>query len=99
MPEISRFLGIVIRMFMRGHPGSGRMEHGPAHFHAIYDECHETVDIETLEFSEVRGYGRLPTRARALVREWSELHRAELRAAWDRAQANQAPLPYIAGLE
>jgi len=29
MPEISRFLGIIIRMFHRG-------EHGPAHFHAIY---------------------------------------------------------------
>lgn len=99
MPEISRFLGIVIRMFMRGQPGGGRMEHGPAHFHAVYDDCEETVNIETLELNEVRGHNRLPPRVVALVREWAEAHRAELMATWARAQANQAPLPYIEGLE
>jgi len=30
MPEISRFLGIVIGIFPREHP--------PAHFHAVYGE-------------------------------------------------------------
>lgn len=35
MPEISRFLGIVIR------------EHAPAHFHAEYGDYEITVDIET----------------------------------------------------
>ena len=39
MPEISRFLGIVIRMHIR--------EHAPAHFHAEYGEYEITVDIET----------------------------------------------------
>ena len=34
MPELSRFLGIVITMFYR--------EHGPPHFHASYGE----FDIE-----------------------------------------------------
>lgn len=99
MPEISRFLGIVIRMLMRGQPGAGRREHGPGHFHAIYDQHQETVDIETLEFKEVRGYERLPPRVRNLVKEWAELHRTDLRVAWVRAQSNQAPLPYIPGLE
>ena len=39
MPEISRFLGIVIAMFYR--------DHAPPHFHAIYGEFEMTVDIET----------------------------------------------------
>lgn len=39
MPEISRFLGIVIRMYYRAH--------APPHFHAEYDEFEITVEIET----------------------------------------------------
>jgi len=39
MPEISRFLGIVVAMFYR--------DHGPAHFHAFYGDYHVTVTIET----------------------------------------------------
>lgn len=38
-PEISSFLGIVIRMYIR--------EHYPAHFHVEYGEYEITVDIET----------------------------------------------------
>jgi hypothetical protein len=37
MPEIERFLGIVIGIFPR--------EHLPAHFHAVYGEYTITVDI------------------------------------------------------
>jgi hypothetical protein len=39
VPELCRFLGIVIAMFYR--------EHGPAHFHAVYGEFDITVEIET----------------------------------------------------
>ena len=38
MPEISRFLGIIIRMYLR--------EHAPPHFHAEYGEYEITVDIK-----------------------------------------------------
>ena len=41
MPEVSRFLGIIIRMFHRG-------EHGPAHFHATYGGKTIRIEIETL---------------------------------------------------
>ena len=41
MPEISRFLGIVIAMYYR--------DHAPPHFHAIYGEHEATVNIETGE--------------------------------------------------
>jgi hypothetical protein len=40
MPEISRFYGIVIRIFFGDHP--------PPHFHAVYGEYSAKVDIETL---------------------------------------------------
>ena len=39
MPELSRFLGIVIYRYYS--------EHGPAHFHAEYGEYEISVEIET----------------------------------------------------
>ena len=52
MPEISRFLGIVIAMFYS--------EHGVAHFHAIYGEHEASIEIES-----ERAHGHLPKRALA----------------------------------
>lgn len=46
MPELSRFLGIVIGIFPR--------EHAPPHFHAVYGEYQITVDVKT---GIVHGYG------------------------------------------
>ena len=40
MPEISRFFGIVIRMFYD--------DHAPPHFHASYVEHEVLITIETL---------------------------------------------------
>lgn len=85
MPEISRFLGIVIGMFFR--------EHGPPHFHAAYGEFEITVEIETGVVS-----GRFPRRALAHVLEWTTLHRDELLENWRLARAGQ-PLRPIAPLE
>jgi hypothetical protein len=39
MPELSRFLGIVIAMYYRDHP--------PPHFHAVYAEYEATINIHT----------------------------------------------------
>ena len=85
MPEISRFLGIVIAMYYR--------EHGPAHFHAIYGDFEVTVEIETGHVN-----GTLPKRAQSHVLEWLQLHRDELRAAWALARESR-PLPKIEPLE
>jgi len=70
MPEISRFFGIVIRMFYN--------DHQPAHFHAIYGEYEALIEIAT--FDILRGF--LPPRALALVREWATLHQIELAEDW-----------------
>ena len=48
MPEISRFLGIVITMYFN--------DHNPPHFHVRYEEYRALVGIEPLELRE----GRLP---------------------------------------
>ena len=85
MPEISRFLGIVIRMYFR--------EHAPAHFHAEYGEYEVTVDIETGVVT-----GKFPRRALAAVLEWYVLHKDELMANWEAAM-NRKPLSGIAPLE
>lgn len=74
MPELSRFFGVVIRMFYS--------DHDPAHFHAIYGEYEALIEVETLSIFR----GSLPRRALALVLEWAALHRAELRDDWQRAR-------------
>ena len=86
MPEISRFLGIVIRMYY--------LDHTPAHFHASYGGAEVQVCIEP---PGVLG-GRLPPRVLALVIEWGTIHQGELLENWRRLRANQPPL-YIAPLE
>ena len=63
MPEISRFFGIVIRMFYN--------DHAPPHFHASYGDREALIEIETLGVYR----GDLPRRAMALVLEWALLHR------------------------
>jgi hypothetical protein len=85
MPEISRFLGIVIGMFYS--------EHGIPHFHARYGEHRASIDIET-------GFmrGDLPPRVSALVLEWRALHVAELLENWQRARDGR-PLVPVSPLE
>lgn len=86
MPIISRFFGIIIRMFFN--------EHAPPHFHAEYAEHRAVINIRTLEVIE----GKLPRRALELVLDWAELHREELMRDWDLCQKNQQPVE-IAPLE
>jgi Domain of unknown function (DUF4160) len=78
MPEISRFFGIVIRMYFD--------DHNPPHFHAIYAGHEAEIGIEPIEVLE----GALPGRAVSMVIEWAAIHQAELRQNWRRAQTAQA---------
>jgi hypothetical protein len=85
VPELSRFLGIVIAMYYR--------DHAPPHFHAIYGSHEITMEVES---GRVTGF--FPARALAHVHEWRELHVAELARAWTLARASE-PLPRIEPLE
>lgn len=73
MPAISKFYGIIIKMFFMGK------EHNPPHFHAIYGEFVGEFNIQTLEMIE----GDLPTKAKTLVVEWASKHQKELVEIWN----------------
>ena len=79
MPTISRFYGILIQMYFG--------DHVPPHFHALYAEFEALINIQTFEVIR----GELPPRAIALVLEWAQLHRNELRKDWDLCVQNQTP--------
>jgi len=70
MPEICRFLGIVITMYFD--------EHNPPHFHVRYNEYRASIEIQSLNVMA----GKIPARVRGLVEEWAELHRLELLEMW-----------------
>ena len=72
MPEISRFYGIIIKMFFKPK------EHEPAHIHAVYNETVGVFDINTLEMIE----GDMPHRAQQLVKDWLTEHKGELLEMW-----------------
>jgi len=73
MPEISRFFGIVIKMYFDEHP--------PPHFHAIYGEHEAVIDIHSL----VVIHGYVPPRVLGMVIEWASQHRDELHDLWEQA--------------
>ena len=79
MPEVSRFYGIVIQIYYG--------DHSPPHFHALYAGAVAKIAIDTLQFID----GSLPKRALGLVLDWAAAHQPELREAFDRATALQAP--------
>ena len=74
MPEISRFLGIVILMYFD--------DHNPPHFHVKYNDFRAIISINDLLLVE----GKLPPRVLGLVIEWAELHKKELIENWDMVQ-------------
>ena len=76
MPEISRFLGIVIRMYFN--------DHTPRHFHAKYGDRQASIGIESLGLLQ----GSLPGRILSLVVEWGMDHRDELMANWESLRSN-----------
>ena len=86
MPEVSRFYGIIIRLYYRDHP--------PTHFHAIYGEQEALIEIET----GVIYRGTLPKTAYNLANTWRVIHLGELREDWNRAR-QQLPLLPITPLE
>ena len=81
MPEISRFYGIVIKMFFKP------MEHEPSHLHALYGEYVGIFDLKTLEMTE----GDLPKRAQEMVRDWMKQNQNELLDMWNSQNLRKLP--------
>jgi Domain of unknown function (DUF4160) len=84
MPELSRFFGIIIRMYAE----LGAPHHHP-HFHAYYQDDVAVFSVDPVDLAA----GSLPGRQQRLVTAWAELHQAELLADWERLQSGRSPLP------
>lgn len=81
MPEISRFYGIVIKMFFI------KSEHEPSHVHAIYGEYMGEFNVRTGEMI----VGDLPSKAQSMVREWIALYSKDLQKMWDTQIISKLP--------
>ncbi len=77
MPEICRFYGIVIYMYID--------DHNPPHFHVKYNDYEATIDISD---GVIRG--AMPARAVKFVYEWLDLHREEQMDNWKRLSQMEA---------
>lgn len=69
MPEISRFCGIIVYMYID--------DHNPPHFHVWYNGYEAVITIE-----EGIVIGSLPRRELKLVYEWLDIHKEELLENW-----------------
>jgi hypothetical protein len=74
MPEVCRFLGMIIAMYYK--------EHNPPHFHVRYNDYKAAISIDTLTVTE----GKLPPKVLGLVIEWASIHQKALKANWELAQ-------------
>jgi hypothetical protein len=77
MPVISKFFGVVIRMYYD--------EHNPPHFHAEYQNNNAIFDMQG---NITKGDLKSRT-ATKLVRDWVDLHQADIEKNWDLAVNNQ----------
>lgn len=73
MPVLSRFHGIVVRMYFQ------QSEHNPPHIHAIYGDDVAEIAIKTGEILD----GHLPPKALSMVRDWLVIHRDDLLHIWE----------------
>lgn len=79
MPEISRFLGIIIYMYLK--------DHEPPHFHAHYQGFRSVWSIE----DGILIAGSLPPRIARLVKQWTKEHQQELMDNWELRAQNETP--------
>ena len=82
MPEICRFFGIIIRMYVEP-----QAPHHRPHFHAYYQGDVGVYAIDEVELIA----GQLPRRQHCLVQAWAELHQKELLADWEGLQSGRIP--------
>ena len=81
MPVISRFYGMVIKMYFLSS------EHNPPHIHVVYGEYLGIIDIRTLKMLE----GDLPDKALKIVKEWMAIHQSALLEMWNSQNIHSLP--------
>lgn len=81
MPVISRFYGMVAKMYLLGK------EHNPPHIHFLYGEYNGVIDLLTLSVLE----GDLPSKALSMAIEWTTSYQQELLEMWNTQQFKKLP--------
>ena len=81
MPVISRFYGMVVKMFFLAS------EHNPPHIHVLYGEYMGVIDIRTNKMLQ----GDLPDKALKIVQEWTSIHQQALLKMWETQDIKQLP--------
>ena len=82
MPELSRFFGIIIRVYTEFDA-----PHHRPHFHTYYQDDEAVYGIDPIELIS----GSLPKRQQRLVEAWAELHQGELLDSWTSLQKGKKP--------
>ena len=75
MPVLSRFYGIIIKMYFLPK------EHNPPHIHVIYGE--ETFSISIKDLKIIDGEYNPTPRVLEMVKEWMLMHQSELLNMWE----------------
>ena len=75
MPELSRFMGIIIRMMYEDNA-----QHHKPHFHVYYGDYEASIGID----GELL-VGSLPVKQLKLIQAWAIIHEEELYRAWNLA--------------
>ena len=83
MPVISRFYGMVVKMYFIAS------EHNPPHIHVIYGEYMGVIDIRNSEMIT----GDLPAKALSIAKEWTRQNKDALLTMWQTQDIR--PLPPI----
>jgi hypothetical protein len=73
MPTISRFYGMIVKMYFQ------QAEHNPPHIHVIYNEYTGAIAIQTGEMID----GDLPNKALKMAQEWTAIHKSQLMEIWE----------------
>jgi hypothetical protein len=66
MPEISRFLGVIIYMYFN--------DHNPPHFHVKYKKYRAAIDIKHAQIIE----GHLPKKIFTIIKKWTIINEEQL---------------------
>ena len=81
MPEVTRFDGVVIKMFFKPR------EHEPSHIYALYGEFVGIFELDTFQMIE----GDLPGKIQEHVKEWIARYQSELKEMWDTQEIKKLP--------
>jgi hypothetical protein len=79
MPVLSRFYGIVIKMYF-----NDTEQHHKPHVHASYGDYNAVIAVDGEMLS-----GSIPAKQLKIINAWLAIHEEEVYAAWNKAVKNE----------